>query len=169
MTDQFKHLDTALAAIKACQSVSHLASVVDEAQERIKDLAAEELHPGTDEVIEDLDLLDYIWKLKGDRVWSSKQTEPYRYWAIEHYLGRKVEHIWGVGTIVRMNPDSKMSQAMFGIEVDLPCNCGKTTKRVYARPGCHTGAFCYVYSQEGEFLADLRNQWFSCDDCLNNR
>ena len=52
------------------------------------------------------------------------------------------------------------------IKVTLECaRCGKNPTTVYARSGCHAGAFCYVYSESGEFQADLRNQEYVCDVC----
>lgn len=56
------------------------------------------------------------------------------------------------------------------IQVILPCaRCGKNPDTVYARSGCHHGAFCYVYDQHGTFLADLRNQEYVCSECQERR
>ncbi len=52
------------------------------------------------------------------------------------------------------------------IRVSLSCaRCGRNPMIVYARSGCHRGAFCYVYDAEGNFLADLRNQEYVCRRC----
>jgi hypothetical protein len=52
------------------------------------------------------------------------------------------------------------------IRVSLLCaRCGRNPMIVYARSGCHRGAFCYVYDAEGNFLADLRNQEYVCSRC----
>jgi hypothetical protein len=52
------------------------------------------------------------------------------------------------------------------IRVSLPCaRCGGNPMIVYARSGCHRGAFCYVYDAEANFLADLRNQEYLCSRC----
>lgn len=41
------------------------------------------------------------------------------------------------------------------------CQC---TNTVYARSGLHSGAWCYVYNVEGEYLANLRDQCYVCDN-----
>jgi hypothetical protein len=52
------------------------------------------------------------------------------------------------------------------IKVTLSCvRCKGNPTTVYARSGCHTGAFCYVYNEDGQFQADLRNQEYVCDLC----
>jgi hypothetical protein len=132
-------------------------------ESRMKELAAESLKPG-DEPIEDVDALDYVWNLHGDGSWSSKQTEPFRAMALDYYVGRKVRHVWGTGTIVKMKEG-------YGIKVRLPCShagCRRTIT-VYAKPGCHRGAFCYVYDKDGNFLADLRDQSFDCGKCVSKK
>ena len=54
----------------------------------------------------------------------------------------------------------------FAVQATLMCvKCGANPMIVYARSGCHHGAFCYVYDEEGGFLADLRNQEYVCDKC----
>ncbi|HLG75495.1 MAG TPA: hypothetical protein VKX46_03730 [Ktedonobacteraceae bacterium] len=56
------------------------------------------------------------------------------------------------------------------IRVSLPCaRCGRNPMIVYARSGCHRGAFCYVYDAEANFLADLRNQEYVCSRCREMR
>lgn len=137
-------------------------------EDRMKELAAQVLKPGADEIIEEitggLSALDYIWKLHGDYSYSGNQTEPFRPNALDYYVGRKCYHVWGTGILVKMRDG-------YGIRVRLPCGTegckGRIT--VYARPGCHNGAFCYVYSKEGEYLADLRNQWFKCTKCKSRK
>jgi hypothetical protein len=151
--------DQAKAAIVRCQTMFTLNSVRRVWEDQMKALAAERLHPGCDEPITDLDALDYIWDLPGDCSWSSEQTEPFRPHALDYYVGRTVEHVWGTGTIEKM-------AAGYGIRVWLPCAyCEKAGLWLYARPGCHTGAFCYLYDEQGQYALDLRNQIFVCPDC----
>lgn len=138
-------------------------------EDRMKALAAEELKPGSDELIEDMDALDYIWDLPGDRVWSSNQTEPFRPKALDYYVGRKVVHIWGTGEVVKIGK-TKRRDARYAIKVRMPCYYCKTSRvTVYAQPGCHNGAFCYIYDRQGNYLADLRNQIVVCRRCAEKR
>lgn len=147
------------------QGISNLSVFHREWEAQMKTLAAQTLKPGTDEVIEDLDALDYIWDLRGDYAFGPDL--PNRFHAIEEYLGRKVRHFWGEGTIVCLPgfADSDAHVKKYGIEVTIPCRCGKVDYTTWARPGCHTGAFCYVYDKDGEYILDLRNQTFVCKEC----
>jgi hypothetical protein len=57
-------------------------------------------------------------------------------------------------------------QDSVAIKVTLLCRqCKSNPTTVYARSGCHAGAFCYVYNEDGQFQADLRNQEYVCDLC----
>lgn len=95
-------------------------------EERMKEIAFATLKVGTQEVIEEWDgglsALDYIWDLQGDYSWSGKQTTPYRSKAVEYFLGRKVNHIWGTGIIARMKDKG------FGIRVRIRCGTCKSNK-----------------------------------------
>ena len=152
-----------VSALRKISRAADLTIVVREAETRIKEIAAETLHPGTDELIEDLCLLDLIWNLSGDTTftWNPDGTQKGLFWAIEYYLGRKVQLVHGTGIIAQM-----AARGEFGIRVRLKCSHVGCNIRhtVYAKPGCHAGAFCYVYDREGNRLADLRNQQFACTE-----
>ncbi len=154
--------------IERVQDMGDLGCIARAAQERTKALAAEILKPGTEEPINEftdgLYALDYIWDLRGDSVFGSGRPNKHR--AIDYYLGRKVEHLWGEGVIVRMTPE-KVYPAKYGIKIELPCHvddCESTSTR-YAKPGCHSGAFCYLYDEDSKNMIDLRNQVFCCGEC----
>jgi hypothetical protein len=157
------------AAVEAITSIGDLRSLRVDIEERMKALAAEILEPGSDKLIYDLHALDYIWDLSGDRV--TTVGKPYNLFAIDAYLGRKVEHVWGIGEIAKMepSPDAKGKRwdgSMYGIKVELPCGrCEEATSTLYARPGCHAGAFCYLYTPDGTDHIDLRNFMWVCEDC----
>ncbi len=52
------------------------------------------------------------------------------------------------------------------IRVSLPCaRCGRNPTTVFAMSGLQRGAFCYVYDQQGEYLANLREQEYVCSHC----
>lgn len=162
-----------------------LSVIVDNIHERMKTVAAEYLKPGSDEVIEDLGILDYIWGLKGDR-WRGG-GKPAHFYAVDYYLGRKVSHVWGTGRLVRfIKEDEKMTDIdreyfgpnlvvapnlvakgrHHGIELDYPCSCGKKKYRMYAIPGVHLGGFAYLIREEvPDNLFDVRNHCMVCDEC----
>lgn len=139
-------------------------------EDRMKELAAVVLKPGTDEVLDEYDgalaALDYIWDLHGDYSFKGGQSEPFRPRALDYYVGRKFRHVWGTGELVKLSKDGE-HPPRYGVRVRLACGTEgcKNKITVYAAPGCHNGAFCYVYDREGNYLADLRNQWFKCNSC----
>ena len=123
-------------------------------EERMKALGAERLKPGSDEPIEDMHALDYIWSLGGDRSISGDQVYHPR--AIDYYLGRTVCHVWGDGKLVRfIRSDEEMvprdrehfgdalvvSDVLrdrgykYGIALKYPCTCGKVEYDMFAIPG----------------------------------
>jgi hypothetical protein len=176
-----------LDSLKALE-IGELRLVLSDAGELLKARVREVLKPYNKRLIiasrdeYELSLLDYIWDLDGDRSmvgvngeWFSDgtgQRRPYCATEIERYEGKRVRYVWGVGVIAPMKPTGRKprQRKVMGIRVELACagGCGQNFT-AYARPGCHTGAFCYVYSFEGKFLADLRNQEFCCDSCSPKR
>lgn len=184
--------DRALVAhIKSCiervGSTFELNSVHTDWEERMKELAAKTLKPGEDFPLQEweghLALLDYIWDISGDRMWSSSQTEPFRPRAVDYYIGRRCEHIWGDGVLVKIlskepheldklkedqyviRPNLAARGVKHGIKLDYPCECGKTKHEMFAVPGVHTGAFAYLLEEETDRHLDVRNQCITCDNC----
>lgn len=157
--DEKVKLERGLSAVEDLKEIRHLENIGRQADERIKALAAVILKPDSDDVIEMdvLHILDSIWDLGGDTVFANGL--PNKEKAVDYYLGRKVHHVWGTGVIAKMK-----QFGMRGIRVRLRCyheGCTRT-KTCYARPGCHQGAFCYMYSFAGKYWIDLRNQGYAC-------
>ena len=162
--DKTQAKDVAKQAVSAVSDLTHLNELIVLTQEQIKKIAANTLKPGSKKPIDEIGVLDYIWDLPGDRSWSSKQKEPFRGKALDYYRGRKVRHVWGTGQLVKIKNKSK--EEWYGIRVVLTCiQCKKNKMTVYALPGCHVGAFCYIYDRSKKYLADLRNQSLVCDKC----
>ena len=139
--------------------MSALRYVIRDCQEEMRKIADKTLKPGTDEVITDLATLDMAWGLPGGHV-DGDIEKPYLPRYLDFFVGRRVDTFGGVGPLVKTKDG-------YGIEIEMACSgegCTETLK-VYACPGCHLGAFCYVYDENGEFLADLRNQCYTCDKC----
>ena len=133
----------------------------------MNELAAAILKPGSRKTINDFDgglhALDYIWQLDGDRVWSSGQKEPFRPRAIDYYVGRKVEHVWGKG-VLEKTPDGTAGHG-YGIKLEYPCYCGKKRYTMYAIPGVHIGGFAYLVQPGSHDFLDARNQVMTCPAC----
>lgn len=54
------------------------------------------------------------------------------------------------------------------IELPLKCaTCGQISEPFHIRQGAP--GWCYVYSQQGQYLADLRNQELVCGECSSKR
>jgi hypothetical protein len=164
-------------------------------EERMKELAAEILKPDSDDVISEddggLHALDYIWHLGGDRCAGGDQV--FHRSALDYYIGRRVEHVWGEGVLVRfiredepmLPQDRKHFEERFGrkptglwlsdalcdrgykhgIALKFPCQCGKVEYDMFAIPGVHTAGFAYLICEEYDNLLDVRNQCRVCDDC----
>lgn len=158
-----KIIDQVLELMATTTSISNLNRVHSYWEERMKELAAETLKPGSDETIEDLDALDYIWDITGDKAITGDQ--PYHARALDYYLGRKVEHIWGVGVLSKMPENTPGGD--YGIKVDYPCTCGKKTYEMYAIPGVHIGGFAYLVEPGNKHYLDVRNQCRVCEECAS--
>lgn len=134
-----------------------IACAENRIKERVRDLL------GASGVIEDLRALDTIWGLSGDTCISftadGKQVGKLR--EIEHYEGRQVRHVLGLGTV------AKMRDGNFGIRLRTLCGCRCGRKiTLYAKPGVHLGAFAYAYDSSGYYLGDLRNVTVACLKCI---
>lgn len=161
--------EEAIAAIQKVNDLGDLSSLRRVCDSRTKEIVRKEVGKSKLFNNDQLYLLDYVWDLRGDLSWASEPGkppynpetgEPFCEMEMDRYLGWKVESNVGNGTI------AKMADGGYGIRLRLPCNrCHKSRKTVYARPGCHVGAFCYIYDRYGKFLADLRNQEFVCWRC----
>ena len=174
-------------------SISELNCVERQWVERMKELAALVLKPGTDEVIDDLHVLDYLWHLDGDYCISGDQVYHRR--ALDYYLGRKVEHhMLGEGTLFKIayeygdnrlkleheyynvsrvwlsDPNKEHNLPgrgiHYGILLKMPCTCGKVVYDMFAIPGVHTGAFAYLVDEETDAHLDLRNHCSVCEACV---
>lgn len=148
------------AGVEQLDCISNLESLSRKCEERMKVIA---LRIFGDEIICDVTTLDQIWNLPGDYI--SGPDKPYKFHFIEHFLGRKVHFHIGEGVIEKLPGTKDGPDAKFGIRVGIPCICGKETRIVWARSGLHTGAFCYVYDENCVFVADMRDQCLTCDDC----
>lgn len=152
--------------------------------ERMKEIAAEVLRPGSTEPITDLCTLDYIWDLHGD--YSISGDAVYHSHALDYYLGRTVQHVWGEGPLVKfierddllldkereafgefviVSPKFVHRRRHHGIKLDYPCHCGKVTYEMYAIPGVHNGGFAYLICEDTDKVLDVRNEIRVCDDC----
>ena len=79
---------------------------------------------------------------------------------MEQHVGKEVDYHLGTGVL------SKMDGGRYGILLSIPCyDCLKSEIEVYARPGLHSGAFCYVYDKAGKYLANMRDQVYTCEGC----
>lgn len=167
-------------------SLMTLKVIVDNVHERMKELAAETLKPGSDDVIEDLSSLDYIWLLPGSRCFEG--GKPAYFSALDYYLGRRVSHVWGEGPLVRIvkdrdrildcdlehfgeqnilvRPKLATRGIHHGVKLDYPCTCGKVKYEMFAIPGVHLGGFAYlVCEDQPEMTLDVRNHCRVCEDC----
>jgi hypothetical protein len=67
-------------------------------------------------------------------------------------------------------PIVQLDNGRIAIAVTLTCTrCKIEQITAYAGSGCHTGAFCYIFTQVGEYQADLRNQEYVCETCQEER
>ncbi len=63
-------------------------------------------------------------------------------------------------------PIVQLADNSIAIEIELTCTrCHTEKTTVYVGSGLHSGAFCYVFSYEGEYQANLRDQEYVCDAC----
>jgi hypothetical protein len=160
---------------------------------RMKELAAAILRPDSEETITDLYALDYIWGLHGD--YSITGDQVYHPRALDYYLGRYIEHIWGGGVLMRImtaedyetnftpkdrafytrdrvflsNPGTAhplpARNIDYGIRLDYPCSCGHVLYEMFAIPGVHTGGFAYLVTEDSPHYLDVRNQCRVCPAC----
>jgi hypothetical protein len=86
----------------------------------------------------------------------------------EALIGRKIR--WHGGAMGRM---VRTPAGMLSLELVLECEGVLCRERpaprhttVYVGSGLHSGAWCYVYDPKtGEYLANLRDQSYFCDEC----
>ena len=169
--------------IKTMTGLMNLSIITPWIEERMKDVAAETLKPGSDEVITDLHTLDYIWDLSGDRSISGNKKWHRR--ALDYYTGRMVKHhMLGEGKLIRFVPEDDTEDKMgyehgkdilssslynrghrYGIAVEFPCECGQKIYSMYVVPGVHGGAFAYLICEEFDSYLDLRNHCMTCENC----
>lgn len=65
------------------------------------------------------------------------------------------------GTIA---PITTLKTGKLVIQVPLTCiYCEQNTTQVYVGSGLHNGAFCYVFDEEGNYQANLRDQDYVCE------
>jgi hypothetical protein len=48
---------------------------------------------------------------------------------------------------------------------EAKCSCGEVGSTVFLGQGLHAGAWVYAYDEEGNFLANLRDQEYVCPTC----
>ena len=177
--------------IRRVDSMWELNGVEKTWEDQMKILAAERLKPGSDEVIEDLDALDYIWDMHGDYVITGDQLYHAR--ALDYYLGRKVSHVWGDGILMKIayeygderfpkqrewfgpgrvhlsDPKNEFNlpgrRIDYGVAIKYPCTCGKVEYDMFAIPGVHTGGFAYLVAEDTDAFLDARNQCRVCEEC----
>lgn len=177
--------------VKTMTGLSNLSIITPWIEDRMKAIAAEVLKPGSDEVITDTYILDYIWELTGDREITGNQVYHRR--AIDYYLGRTVDHGMWKGKLMKIayeygderipheheyfnhgrvwlsdkdNPFNLPGRRIdYGIAIKFPCHCGKVEYDMFAIPGVHTGGFAYLVAEDTDRYLDIRNQIRVCDDC----
>ena len=177
--------------VKTMKGILHLNVITPWIEDRIKEIAAETLKPGTDEVITDTYALDYIWGLTGDR--EIRGNQVYHRRAIDYYLGRTVDHGMWTGKLMKIayeygderlpheheyfnhervwlsdkdNPLNLPGRRIdYGIAIKFPCHCGKVEYDMFAIPGVHTGGFAYLVAEDTDNYLDIRNQIRVCEEC----
>ncbi len=97
-------------------------------------------------------------------------TEPVDLVLLDRLLAVDVDPSLLVGKIADWHGDPvrivQLGDGRIALEVELTCNTCHTEKTLaYVGSGLHEGAFCYVFSYEGKFEADLRNDVFICEQC----
>lgn len=61
-------------------------------------------------------------------------------------------------------------QGLLRIQAPMSCAiCGGNPITVYAGPGPHSGAWCYVYDENNAWLGDLRDNEYQCETCQAER
>lgn len=80
----------------------------------------------------------------------------------DQFVGQQVQ--WHFGTIGIVE---KLSNGKIVIRLELPCfKCGKLLSDILVRSGLNHGAFCYVCDEDGNYVANLRDQNVTCEeDC----
>lgn len=75
------------------------------------------------------------------------------------WLGRQVQlHFGNAGTLVRHKTRKFAVKFQFG-----PCKkCGEKSDYHYAVSGLHSGAWCYLYTAGGKYLACMRDAEYHC-------
>lgn len=64
----------------------------------------------------------------------------------------------------------KCADGVARIEVTCVCQyCHMAELTVYATSGLHSGAWCYVTDFDGKYLANLRDESYSCEACQEKR
>lgn len=76
------------------------------------------------------------------------------------WLGRKVRlHFGPVGVLVRHRTRKYAVRFTFG-----RCRkCRRQSPVLFAVSGLHNGAWCYLYTQTGRYLANMRDDDYRCD------
>lgn len=186
-----KHVSDVIGGV---ESLWQLNSVHNVWEERMKELAAEILKPGSDEEINEedggLDALDYIWHLQGAKSYTVGDG-PWMHRALDYYLGRTVTHVWGTGKLMKIAYDYAECEhdkewfghgrvwlsdkddehnlpargIEYGIALKFPCQCGKVEYDMFAIPGVHTGGFAYLVDETTSEYLDVRNQIRVCESC----
>ena len=86
-----------------------------------------------------------------DAMLDAEQTLP---------IGAEIDWHGHTGELIRMKNGSP------AIRVTIPCGlCEVEEVEITVISGCHNGAFCYVVDDDGNVLADLRNQTAACHKC----
>lgn len=67
-------------------------------------------------------------------------------------------------------PIVQLADKRIAIQIALTCSeCHANPITAYVCSGLHSGAFCYAYSFEGDYEANLRDQVYICEACGQKR
>jgi hypothetical protein len=97
-------------------------------------------------------------------------TEPIDLTLLDELLDVDVDPALLVGKIADWHGDPfpivQLADNRIAIQVELTCaRCHTNKTTAYVCSGLHSGAFCYVFSYEGEYQANLRDQEYVCEAC----